>query len=719
MALSAKNVRAQLNRLTPLMENRSLETIRKGQNALGSLMSSGLRREIIVKKHDFSHSKAAWVLPKDERRQGVILYLHGGGYCTGDLDYAKGFGSTLAVHCGVRVLCLAYRLAPENPYPAALGDAVESYRYLLEKGYDPNHICLCGESSGGGLCFSLCLKLKQLELPLPGSIIAISPWTDLTASGPSYQDNRKVDPSLRMSKIEFYRNAYGGDPKDPFVSPLFGDLTGLPPTLIFAGADEILLSDSQLMAQKLQDSGCTVRLVVRPERWHVYLLYGLEEDQEDMAALNKFLDQYHSRQRKLRWMRLDNAAKIYPAARRQNWSSMFRMSVTLTEEVDVPVLQSALDVTVRRFPSIASRLRRGVFWYYLEQISQTPAIQEDQSYPLARMSRKETSTCAFRILVYHRRIALEIFHSLTDGTGALIFLKSLLAEYLQQKYDLTIPAEEGVLGRLEEPSEEELEDSFQKYAGPITQGRSGNTAWRFRGTPELGGFMNVTCFQLSAKSVVAKAKEYGVSVTNFLGAVMMKSLLDLQAEMVPQRKDRKPIKVLLPVNLRRLFPSKTLRNFSLFITPEVDPRLGEFTLQEICDIIKHTMGLQITAKNLSKTIAANVGNERQLIVKLMPLFLKNFIMKMVYNAIGERQSSLNLSNLGQVKVPEVMEPYVDHFDAILGVQATSPYNCGVISYKDHLHINFIRNTRESALESHFFRVLQQMGLEVQVQSNRR
>ena len=163
MALSAKNVRAQLNRLTPLMENRSLETIRKGQNALGSLMSSGLRREIIVKKHDFSHSQAAWVLPKDERRQGVILYLHGGGYCTGDLDYAKGFGSTLAVHCGVRVLCLAYRLAPENPYPAALEDAVESYRYLLEKGYDPNHICLCGESSGGGLCFSLCLKLKQLE----------------------------------------------------------------------------------------------------------------------------------------------------------------------------------------------------------------------------------------------------------------------------------------------------------------------------------------------------------------------------------------------------------------------------------------------------------------------------------------------------------------------------------------------------------------------------
>lgn len=719
MALSAKTVRAQLSRLSPMMDSLSLETVRKRQNALGMLMSSGLRRQIVVKNHGFSQCRGVWVLPKEERRQGVILYLHGGGFCTGDLEYAKGFGSTLATHCGVRVLCLAYRLAPENPYPAALEDALESYRYLLDKGYDARHICLCGESSGGGLCFSLCLKLRQLGLPLPGSLVAISPWTDLTASGSSYQENRGVDPSLRMSKIEFFKNSYGGDPRDPLVSPLFGDLSGMPPTLIFAGGDELLLSDSQLMTQKLQAAGCTVRLVVRPQRWHVYLLYGLEEDQEDMATLNRFLDQHFSRQRMLRWMRLDNAAKIYPAARRQNWSSIFRISATLTQEVDTAVLQSALDVTVRRFPSIATRLRRGVFWYYLEQISKTPAVQEEQSYPLTRMSRKETRTCAFRVLVYHRRIALEIFHSLTDGTGAMIFLKTLLAEYLQQKYDLTIPAEEGVLGRLEEPSEEELEDSFQKYAGPVTQSRGGSNAWRFHGTPELGGFLNVTCFRLSAQAVVDKAHEYGVSVTTFLCAVMMKSLVELQAEMLPRQKDRKPIKVLLPVNLRQMFPSKTLRNFALFITPEVDPRLGDFTFREICDIVRHTMGLEITPKNLSKTIAANVGNEQMLLVKLMPLFIKNFVMKMVYNAIGERKSSLNLSNLGQVRLPQAMVPYVEHFDFILGVQATSPYNCGVVTYGDTMHINFIRNTRESSLEAHFFRVLQQMGLQVQVQSNRR
>ena len=123
----------------------------------------------------------------------------------------------------------------------------------------------------------------------------------------------------------------------------------------------------------------------------------------------------------LRWMRLDNAAKIYPAARRRNWSNVFRQSVTLTEEVDVAVLQSALDVTVKRFPSIAARLRKGAFWYYLQQLEQAPAVQEEYSYPLCYMSNEEMRRCAFRVIAYGDRIAVEFFHSLTDGTGAMVF----------------------------------------------------------------------------------------------------------------------------------------------------------------------------------------------------------------------------------------------------------------------------------------------------------
>ena len=204
MALSAKVIRSQLNLLKPLVSSLSLETVRKGQDRIGSLMGFVHRHDVVVKRHDFDHFEGAWILPRDKRRQGVILYLHGGGYTCGDLEYATGFGSTLATDYGSRVFCPAYRLAPEHPFPAALEDGLEAYKYLLSKGYAPSKISLCGESAGGGLCYSLCMKLQQEGLPLPGAIVAISPWTDLTASGESYKTNKEVDPSMTLEQLQFF-----------------------------------------------------------------------------------------------------------------------------------------------------------------------------------------------------------------------------------------------------------------------------------------------------------------------------------------------------------------------------------------------------------------------------------------------------------------------------------------------------------------------------------
>lgn len=717
MALSVKTIRTQLSMLMPLLSSCSLESIRKGQNKVGEMVEAKYRRQVLVRNHSFSQFEAAWLIPKDQRRQGVILYLHGGGYACGDLEYAKGFGSALAVQCGTRVFCPAYRLAPETRFPGALEDALEAYRYLLDKGYAPEKITLCGESAGGGLCYSLCLKLKELSVPLPAAIVAISPWTDLTASGDSYETNRKADISMNWKLLDFFAGCYTDEPAAPLVSPLFGDLRGLPPSLIFVGGDEILLSDSEELHRKLLKAGSRSTLTVTPDRWHAYLLYGIEEDQKDFSAINRFLSRHMAQEQKLRWVRLDNAAKIYPAARRANWSNVFRLSATLTELVDREVLQTALDVTVRRFPSIAARLRRGAFWYYLQQVPHVPEIREENSYPLARMSPEETRRCALRVIVYQRRIAVEFFHSLTDGNGAMVFLKSLLAEYLQQKHGIHIPAEWGVLGRLEEPSGEELEDSFQKYAGAVEAGRRENDAWRMSGTPEPQGFLNVTCFSLPVRQVLDMAHSHHVSLTVFMGAVMMQALQNLQAEKEPLRKYRKHIRILIPVNLRTIFPSKSLRNFALYTIPEIDPRLGEYSFGEICDAIRHRMGLDVNPKQMSMRIATNVNSERLTVVKIMPLFVKNLVMKAVFDSVGERKSCLSMSNLGAVKLPQIMQPYVERFDFILGVQATAPYNCGMLSYGDTLYINFIRNIREPELEYHFHRVLREMGLTPEVQSN--
>ncbi len=717
MEMSAKTLRTQLHMLQPLLKNCSLETLRKGQNRIGDLMERRYRRQVQIREHCFDNFTGAWIIPEDQRRQGVVLYLHGGGYTCGSLEYAKGFGSALAALCGVRVFCGAYRLAPEHPYPAALEDALECYRYLLSKGYAPEKVALCGESAGGGLCYSLCLKLKELGIPGPCGIIAVSPWTDLTASGPSYEENREKDPSLTKEQLEFCADCYARDREDPLVSPLFGEMAGMPPSLMFAGEDELLRSDSQRLHEKLQAAGRKSQLVVTKDRWHAYLLYGLAEDKKDIAAINRFLSTYLSPERKLRWMRLDNAAKIYPAARRQNWSNMFRLSVTLTEEVDAKVLQQALDVTVRRFPSIAARLRRGVFWYYLQHLSQVPKLHPESSYPLTRMSREEMRQCAFRVLVYGKRIAVEFFHSLTDGSGGLVFLKTLTAEYLQEKYGLSIPTEQGILGRLEEPSPAELEDSFQKYCGSVSDRGKEKNAWHPFGTPEPDGFLHLTCLQVPVKDALETAHRYGVSLTSFLGAVMIQALQRLQQQSVADPTRRKPIRVLIPINLRNLFPSKTLRNFALYTTPEIDPRLGQYSFPELCRIVHYQIGLEAEPKLMSAKIAANVGPERNLLVRIMPLFVKNLAMKVAFHAVGERKSCLSLSNLGRVTVPEEMAAYVARMDFILGIQATAPNNCGVITYGDTVYVNFIRNIREPDLEYHFACVLRDLGLSVLAQSN--
>ena len=716
MAFSSKFIRAQLRFFRPLMETLSLEQIRQGQDKIGQLMEAIHRKSVIIKDHLFDNFTGAWVIPKDERRGGVILYLHGGGYTCGDLDYAKGFASTLAVETGSRVFCTAYRLAPEYPYPAAPDDCFESYQYLLSMGYAPSQITLCGESAGGGLCYALCLKLKELRQPLPGSIIAISPWTDLTASGDSYEKNRDVDPSITAELLDFYAACYTTNRQDPVVSPLFGDLRGMPPSLLFVGGDEIMLDDTVNLHKKLLRSGCKSQMVIAPERWHGYVLYNLKENRQDFVTINEFLNKYQAAQRKLRWMKLDNAAKIYPAALRRNWSNVFRLSATMSEPVDVEVLQSALDVTVRRFPSIAARLRKGMFWYYLEQIPQAPKVRQELSHPLSRMPLKEIRNCAFRVIAHNDRIAVEFFHALTDGNGGLIFLKTLVAEYIQQKYGILTPFEKGVLDRLENPPTEELEDSFLKYSGTVSASRKESTAWHLSGTPTPDGFIYLTCFRMNVRHVIEKAHEYKISLTAFLTAAMLQALLEFQQE-VTRRRPTKPVKVLVPVDLRRIFGSRTLRNFVLYTTPEIDPRLGEYDFQEICNIVHHHMAMDVTPKRMRSKIATNVASEKSPFLRVVPLFLKNAVMKAVFDAVGECKSCLSLSNLGAAQLPEEMKPFVTRLDFVIGPQSRFPHNCGAISYGDTLYVNMVRKIRESDLEYHFFKVLQRQGISVLVESN--
>ena len=228
-------LREQIRLIKPILTKSSIAASRNLQEALGELGAKAVSGKVDFDEFDLDGVAAAWAVPEDldPEDHRVALYLHGGGYVAGSFKYARGFAGVLAAKAQVRVMCIAYRLAPEHPYPAAVEDALAAYEYLLDQGYKPHNIFLIGESAGGGLIFALCLALKTQGKPLPCRVVALSPWTDLTMSGASYEINRKLDVSLTAKEIQGFVEAYSPQNQtDPLVSPVFGELSGLPPTLI-------------------------------------------------------------------------------------------------------------------------------------------------------------------------------------------------------------------------------------------------------------------------------------------------------------------------------------------------------------------------------------------------------------------------------------------------------------------------------------------------------
>lgn len=292
LTLGTRLLRMQLRLTKPIARFATIEDARKAQDQLGRMTAEILKTKVNFEQVPFERFEAcfavsnACVAPCDR----AILYLHGGGYTAGGLDYAKGFGALLASQTRVSVLCVAYRLAPEHKFPAAQDDAMEAYQYLLDQGYLPEHIAIAGESAGGGLALSLTLRLRDEGKPMPACVVAISPWADLTLSGSSYNNNVRRDPTLIRESLAYYVIAYAaGHEDEAYVSPVLGDFTGFPPTLLFAGSDEILLSDAKTVFKLLKKANVPSKLVVEEGMWHVYPLYGTPEGKKALEEMSTFI----------------------------------------------------------------------------------------------------------------------------------------------------------------------------------------------------------------------------------------------------------------------------------------------------------------------------------------------------------------------------------------------------------------------------------------------
>lgn len=417
------------------------------------------------------------------------------------------------------------------------------------------------------------------------------------------------------------------------------------------------------------------------------------------------------------WYKLDLSAIVYPTLQRRDFSSVYRLSVLLKEPVQPELLQKALDRTMPRFPTYKAAIRKGLFWRYLEPNNRPgPFVQPDIKNPCMPMSFKANNRYLIRVYYYQNRISLEAHHSLGDGTGGMCVLQTMTAEYLRL-LGHEIPCGGFVLNINEKPDPGELEDAYMRYANSkVRPPRPGEKTYRVRGTKEPFYTLNIIDGIMSVKQVMQVAKKYDASITEYLNAVLLYALLQKQES--DFHFGLKPVKIAMPVNLRRFFPSKTLRNFITMIYPGVDPRLGDYTFEEIVSQVHHYMRYYINEKFLRGDITTNAATQKNPLIRVVPLFIKDIVVRTFYTRVQDKNSSAGLTNMGALKVPEEMKKYIERFDIYMGQPFSSRTNCAIISFEDTLTINFASSIIEADVERYFFRKLVQDGIHVKIESNR-
>jgi hypothetical protein len=419
------------------------------------------------------------------------------------------------------------------------------------------------------------------------------------------------------------------------------------------------------------------------------------------------------------WLRLDNAAKIYPAAASQDAPAVFRLSATFDKPIRIAELQQAYASVLARCPYFQVYLKRGVFWYYLQRHDRVPPIQLLDRHLQLEMPIHQRDIPLLRVQARGATMAIDFSHILTDGMGGMRFLTSVVAEYLRL-CGIVVETWEAFLDPKDAPHPEEFEDGHKKHferglptppklspAYHLPGEASGTTPYRI-----LSGRMPVA-------DVLALAKSHKVSLTEYLVALYMDALARVREHEQDRRRhvERSVIRIEVPVNMRPYYASQTMRNFSLFVSPEIDLSLGAFTLEEIVRKVHLSMRMQLDRKELQRQISRNVAGELNPLIRVTPLALKDLLLSAIHRRWGSAPYSGVLSNLGMVCVPSEVSQHVEAFGCVLDPQPPLRKTCSVLSFKDELTVTFGSTVVSRELERCFFTSLTQAGVSIQVQES--
>ena len=411
------------------------------------------------------------------------------------------------------------------------------------------------------------------------------------------------------------------------------------------------------------------------------------------------------------WSRLDNAAKIFPPTSNKQDTKVFRFCCQLNEWVDRETLQLATERTLESFPIFRSVLKHGLFWYYLEKTELVPIAEPEYRPPCGPIYDPNSRNLLFEVTCYRDRINLEVYHSLTDGTGALQFLKTLVCNYLAIKYPHT---RQDLLPEIEYDASatDRDEDSFSKYYDPHHQAKRtrGRKSAQLKGLRVPEGRIRIIEGIMPVREVLQLAKSYQTTLTVLLTSMMLIAF----AEEIPLRKRKRPVVLDVPVNLRNYFHSDTARNFFGVIKVGYNFSEGPGTLEDVIRQVREEFARELTADQLGARMAALSKAEHNYVARVVPLVLKDIILRTA-DRINEAYMAGSISNIGKIEMPQAAQPYVRRFDVFV---STEKLQACVCSYGSELTVSFTSAFRSTNVQKNFFRQLTAAGIPVEIQSNK-
>ena len=419
-----------------------------------------------------------------------------------------------------------------------------------------------------------------------------------------------------------------------------------------------------------------------------------------------------STRRKIRWDKLDNTANIFPAIAGENMTNVYRISVTLTEKIDPGKLQEALDIVLPKFDGFNVRLRKGVFWLYFEENGKpAPKVMEETNFPCRFIQANHNRSYLFRVTYYNCRINLEVFHVLTDGMGGINFLRELAYQYLR----LVHPELKGETGdSLSQDTSLNREDSFVKnYKKSKPSGFNKEKAYLIKKEKLANGEFGLIHGLMPVSQLKEVAHKYGVSINEYLVGLFAWSTY---VECLHKMPSKNPIRIAVPVNLRPYFDSVTTKNFFVMVSAEFRVEKEEYTFEEVLELIKYSLHAQINKEHLEDLFSYSVSNQMNVGLRIVPLPLKLFAMRLVYtrNALA---NTTTVTNIGNIQVEEAYRPYIKMFHAFIAMSKGQNLKGTICSYGDTLVFTFSSIFSDNSLQRTFFKKIAQDGVDIQIETN--